>query len=218
MKYKLVIFDFDGTLFATHEAIIHCVIKTFEHYQQTPPNREAIFHLIQQGIGLEEAVTTMGDYQSDPALWIKTYREIYRTCSDQLTQPFEHGNEIFSALYDAGVKIAVVSNKGFDSVKSTLDKFDLSSFVALIVGDQPGITRKPDPMIFNEIILKKFNDLQSQDVLVVGDTMVDIQFAKNIGADSCWASFGYGHAIECIKTNPTYTINKLNELQDILIK
>ena len=48
-RYKLVIFDFDGTLFATHQAIIHSVIRTFEAMKKVAPTHEAIYSTINKG-------------------------------------------------------------------------------------------------------------------------------------------------------------------------
>ena len=49
----------------------------------------------------------------------------------------------------------------------------------------------------------------------VGDTATDIQFAKNIGAASCWATYGYGDAGRCHTLQPTYRIADIRGLFDV---
>jgi phosphoglycolate phosphatase len=219
-KYKLVIFDFDGTLFATHEAIIHCVTKTFEKYKAIAPSRELIYESITKGIGLEDTFKFL-----NPALgisttiqqWVDSYREFYQKEGETKMAPFDNVESVLRDIASTNIPIVVISNKGIAAIQSALDNFHLNSFVSLIVGDTKGIKKKPDPMIYNEIIKPKFGTIAAQDTLIIGDTSADLLFAKNIGADSCWASYGYGAPDECRNINPTYSIKDLNELSSILI-
>jgi phosphoglycolate phosphatase len=77
-------------------------------------------------------------------------------------------------------------------------------------------------MSFHEIVAPKFSSvsglengagkLNPQDVLVVGDTEADLQYAKNIGAVACWARFGYGEKEECENLGPDLVVDSLEEL------
>ena len=62
-----------------------------------------------------------------------------------------------------------------------------------VVGDgTPGFKLKPNRQCWDEIIKPRFPNVEPEQVLVVGDTLTDIQFARNIGAKICWAKYGYG--------------------------
>ncbi|NJK76022.1 MAG: HAD family hydrolase [Microcoleus sp. SU_5_6] len=90
------------------------------------------------------------------------------------------------------------------------------NFFDLIVGDNGEIRQKPDPTVFYAIIKPLFAELDNSQVLVVGDTAVDLMFAKNAKIDVCWAAYGYGDRAECLALEPTFAIEDISELAVIL--
>lgn len=126
-----------------------------------------------------------------------------------------------------GVPIAIVSNKGVAAVKTALERNCLEGYVPenLIVGDKtPGAKRKPDPASFVDVlipVLRERYGLENFDlggVLVVGDTVADLQFAKNIGSKVCWCRYGYGDREVCQKAGPDFVVDSLEEVVDIVKK
>jgi phosphoglycolate phosphatase len=110
----------------------------------------------------------------------------------------------------------VVSNKSVAAIRRSLDDSRLTSFVELVLGDEPGIPRKPDPAIVTDHILPKFAGLRSEQILMVGDTETDIRFAKGSGMVGCWASYGYGEAERCRALAPDHEISSLEELLSLV--
>lgn len=219
-QYKLVIYDFDGTLFSTHEAIIHCVNKTFEAYQRPLPSREDIYETITKGMALHDSfnlLDTNSQKSSEEILqWIDVYREFYHRDGDAKTEPYDNVKDILHYTQSTGATNVIISNKGPRAIHSSLEKYELKQYITLVVGDTPGMKKKPDPMIFNEIIRHQFNEINSHEILVIGDTPADLLFAKNIGADGCWVTYGYGVPEECERIVPTYTVNHLSEIKGIV--
>lgn len=217
-KYKLVIFDFDGTLFATHEAIIHCISKTFEEFKQTVPSRDAIYQTITAGIGLEDTFIRLGANKESKNIgdpWVERYREIYKKEGDAYSKPFDHVKATLEHIYNTNIPIVVISNKGIDAINAALEKHELKKFITLVVGDTKGVKKKPDPMAYDQIIKPQFKDIKPSEILMVGDTSADLQFAKNIGADACWATYGYGSQEECRKLTISYSISGLQDMKPI---
>lgn len=222
-KYKLAIFDFDGTLFATHEAIIHCIKKTFSIYEKAIPSHDVIYQTITKGIGLEDTfnflLSTMTNGEHDEKYnvldWVKTYRTIYKNENELLVKPFDHVKDTLEHIKQTDTEIVIISNKGIDAINSTLEKFQLKQYITLVVGDTKNIKKKPDPMIYNQLIQPKFLEIERHEILMIGDTSADLLFAHNIGAAACWAKYGYGNAEECNKLKYTYSINGLDEIKDL---
>lgn len=52
-----------------------------------------------------------------------------------------------------------------------------------------------------------------EEVLVVGDPVADVMFAKNIGAMACWARYGHGDKSEPEKLSPKFVINSLEDVE-----
>ena len=126
---------------------------------------------------------------------VKTYRTLYLEEATPLLRPFPGVREALAQIYAAGIKCAVVSNKGVAAIRQSLDEGGLGSFVDLIYGDEAGRPKKPDPAVLSDHILPKFAQLQKDRFLMVGDTETDILFAKRSGIAACWVSYGYGESI-----------------------
>ena len=241
---RLVIFDFDGTLFRTQESISHCISLTFSALSQPAPTPEATRSSIATGAALDETFRMLGagrasaivsqgpagsenssggadaDADFDTSLWIDTYRSIYAEEGLPLIAPFPHARSLMAFLKKAGISTVVISNKGVKAVEAVLNKERMAGLVDLVLGDMPGVPRKPDPTSYLQFVAPKFataaNRLNPDDVMVVGDTAADIQFAKNIGAVSCWARYGYGDAERCEGLGPDLVIESLEELERIV--
>jgi len=255
-KSKLVIFDFDGTLFDTHASISHCIKLTFDSLLPSPeqaPSESDIHRLIASGSGLQDTFRALqppqptsraldgensdsntADQDWPPAteeLWTATYRSLYAQHGQPLIKAFPGAAELLGSLKQASIVTAVVSNKGVAAVVTALANNGLDGTVEeeLIVGDKtPGATRKPDLGSFTNVLLPKLGAEKygsqgleaiggGRDVLVVGDTVADIEFAANMGAKSVWCRYGYGDRAACEALGPDYTVDSLADVATIAL-
>ncbi len=210
--YNLYIFDFDGTLVDTHDAITHCVQRTFDEYGIASPAYDDVKKTIGSGIGLAETFAALSPEMkslSDTA--VTKYREIYKDESLDKLKLFSGAKEALEQLALAQKDIVIVSNKGVAAIHQSLDHFGLSDYISLVVGDQKGVIKKPDPMTFNEIIHPQFQH-PHEHILMIGDTAADILFAQNAGISSCWVSYGYGNKTECQSLKPTHITHALGDI------
>lgn len=236
---KVVIFDFDGTLFDTHESIAHTLAITFSQFlppDVSPPSEAAIAASISAGLSLPQTMKQL--YPSSPSIpaldavlldkLLVEYRSLYKTHGNPLIKPFPHVYELLSDLQAQSVPCAILSNKGIAAVRHVLAVNNLSSLVELVVGDgEPANSpRKPDPGSWTMTIKPAFEqqtatrsgiiDLRATDVLVVGDTAADIMYAQNIGARSVWCSYGYGDQEKCRTLKPDFIVKNLDEVKALL--
>ena len=118
-----------------------------------------------------------------------------------------------------------MSNKGVAAVKTALERNGLADAVPddLIIGDKtPGAKRKPDPASFVDVLLPVLREkyglsaVDPASVLVVGDTLADVQFASNIGSKVCWCRFGYGDPATCLAAGPDFVVDSLAEVVEIV--
>ncbi|MEN9471660.1 MAG: hypothetical protein RL214_1016 [Pseudomonadota bacterium] len=218
-NYKLIILDFDGTLCATHEAILYCVKRTYKTLNMTVPAHDFIDETIRAGLGMEKTLLALSpeltEQQIQPIL--DQYEKIYLSEGEQKSAPYSKAGEVLAKLHAAGYKLAVVSNKAVAAVNTALERFQLKQYITAVVGDTKTLRKKPDPMAYTDFIQPKFKEIDPKQILMVGDTPADLLFAQNIGADSCWAEYGYGDAKTCRALNPTYTIKHLTDILAILL-
>jgi phosphoglycolate phosphatase len=221
-KYRLLILDFDGTLCVTHEAMIYCMRQTFAAFDMPRPAEADIRRTIGMGIGLEETFASLNpilNSEPTPAMssWIATYRRIYNSGEGQArTHLFPAVRSVLRKISDSGIAVVLLSNKGKVAVRAAMERFRIAEFISLAACDAPGIQKKPDPDTFVRVIRPAFPHIAPAETLVVGDTSADILFARNVVVDSCWASYGYGRAEECLPLKPTFTIERFTDLGTIL--
>lgn len=218
--FKAIAFDYDGTLFDTRSAIIHCIGRAFEKSGRPIPAHEAIWHTVRSGLALQDTFLALdrGLRRDRAALQhrIKTYRTIYLDEGTSLLKPFAGTEAALRELQADGIKCLIVSNKGGAAIRRSLDESRLAPFIELVLGDEPGLPRKPDPALLTDHILPRYPQLESQQILIVGDTEVDILFAKRIGALCCWASYGYGEPDRCRALAPHYEISGIEQLPPLV--
>ena len=220
-RYDLLLLDFDGTLCATRPAIEHCLMAALTEETSHRPSTAAIGATVERGIGLDETFRLLVPdlLERDPALLprlVTAYRTRYAEVADAYTTCFTGWKESLESLASWGVKTAVVSNKGQGAVVASLERFGLAQLVALVVGDTPGVAKKPDAAAFDRLVSPAFPEVSRSRILVVGDTDADILFARNITADSCWARYGYGRQEACAALSPQHTIDSPNEIERVV--
>ncbi|WP_181305913.1 HAD family hydrolase [Rufibacter sp. XAAS-G3-1] len=222
LPYPVVIFDFDGTLCATENAILYSFKQAFDQKGITPPSPDAIRQAIGTGGNLSELLPLLHPpLQGNPEEledWVLHYRHIYDTDGGRLTTLFPGVEELLPRLKKEGIACVVISNKGQRAIEDSLERFHLRQYFDMIVGDNPKkpLKKKPDPMAYEQVIKPHYSQCSASQMLMVGDTEPDLLFAKNAGLASCWAAYGYGAEEICLAAQPTYTIHSLEELYPLV--
>lgn len=218
-NYKLIILDFDGTLCATHEAILFCIKRTYQTLHMTLPKHDFIDETIRAGLGMEKTLKVLSPDLTHQQIHhlLSIYETIYLSEGENKSAPFPKTAETLAKLYAAGFILTVVSNKAIAAVDTALERFQLKQYVAMIIGDTKTLRKKPDPMAYTDYIKPEFKHINPKQILMVGDTPADLLFAQNIGADSCWTEYGYGDEKTCLALKPTYTIKQLADVLAILL-
>jgi phosphoglycolate phosphatase len=225
-KYSLVIFDFDGTLCDNYEDNINSVQAAYKQYGYEPiPAREAISELLGQGV-----VNTKLFELLNPNIDVSIRKELINIYQSRTLQP-EYKNvllfpgviELLQQLKKAEIPCVIVSNRSNEDLNLAVEIANLNAskdkkdeLIFKSIGIEPGSFSKPDVGLYQQHLEPLFN-IDPSEILVVGDTITDLLFAQNIGADACWVRYGHGKAEECEALSPQYSINDLKELSNILV-
>ncbi len=215
IKFNFFIFDFDGTLCDTNSAVEYCIIKALEEFNE-PYDKKILNTIISQGLNLHDTFSKLVKPEHIIKL-VETYRIIYNSGKGiEKSRLYPKVHEVFDFLKSNDATILIVSNKGLKAVSDALKFFKLESYIDFCIAEMPGVKKKPDPMIYNEVIKNKYVNLNNKNVLMIGDTESDINFASNSFISSCWAKYGYGNAEKCIKLKSNYQINSFISILKIL--
>jgi len=172
---KLIIFDFDGTLFDTKEDIARSVNLYLKELGFKELEEEKIYKFIGNGSDylLKKSLEEIGK-NNFSNYNIERFLEIYREESTKKVKPFDGIITLLNELKDQ--TLYIITNKDEESARIILRKFNLERYFKKVIGRDTYSLKKPDPSLM-EIVLKEEN-LKKDEVLMIGDSEIDYQFAK----------------------------------------
>ncbi len=213
---KLCIFDFDGTLCASHDALVHCIYKTFDHYNHPRPDEARLLEALRGGVGVANTFAELhatGLTVPESIEWRDRYRAIYNSGEGPArSYLFEGAEDILKLLKAKKIPMLLVSNKGEEAVLKALDQYNLAQYFDIVLAESDGFVLKPDPSSYHTTILPKYPHIKPEEILMIGDTPSDLGYARNIGAKACWARYGYGDHALCMAHTPDYIVDSLEEI------
>lgn len=212
-RFDLLIFDWDGTLVDSIDWIVHCVQTAAQKCGCVVPAPQAAKDII--GLSIQEAMSTLFpdiDSVTHQQL-VSHYSETF--FSKQTTaQDLFHGVEgMLLQLKQAGYQLAVATGK----TRSGLDKV----LAGTGVGDLFAITRcadetasKPHPLMLEQIMA--FTGISPERTLMIGDSIHDLQMAKNANIASIGVTCGAHSAAVLHSFQPLLCLEQPSELLELL--
>lgn len=215
-KFDLAMLDFDGTLADSARCIVYCIQRTFEAHGEEPPTPEAIRATI--GIPLAMAMVKLRrkGRATDGEAWAAKYRQIFRKDGLDKLRLFEGTPELLAGLGQSGVRVAIVSARKAEVTRELLVDFGLIDNVQAVYGDTPEGPNKPDPRLFTELIRPRFDGQGPFKAIMVGDTHIDLNFAKHSGVAACWARYGYGDPAACQGLQPEHIVDSPAQVLELI--
>lgn len=220
-NFTYYLFDYDGTICNTFPTIHFAMSRTFAKSGLPAPDESTMLRVVSKGGALYDTIRYLHPEASrlsidDVEAIAAIYRQQYQECETELTVLFDGAADVFKQLKEAGKTVIVLSNKGIGAVSRSLEALHLAEFTDLVVAEGAfpdlALKAKPDPMIYEAFLSRKYNIKDKNEVLMTGDTHADILFANNAGIPSCWAAYGYGVKETCEALKPTYTIQGIAEM------
>jgi len=216
LVYKVIIFDFDGTLADSRDVIVDCMTQTFKHFGDPVPDVERMVSTI--GAPLEEAMPRLvpGLTGAESAKRVAAYRELFQDRGVAEIKAMDGVEPVMDKLADAGVRMAVLSNRKDHVLQACIKQLGWERYFSFVGGMLDDGVTKPSNA-FRRDMLASFSDASAADVLMVGDSTHDIIYAKNMGVDSCLVLYGYGNPAKARIESPDYEIKTPDEIESIVL-
>lgn len=216
---KLVIFDLDGTLLDTLKDLADACNHALEMCGCPHRTLDEYRHLIGGGVTKLLRHALPSEKQSDEMVqkmrsyFLPYYRE--NICVS--TRPYDGIEELLETLSDAGIKLAIASNK-FQTGTETLAENLLGRFEFIkVLGQREGCPVKPDPQIIRDV-MTEIPDLKPEEVVYCGDSDVDMMTGHNAGIRSIGVSWGFRGKEELQACNPWIVVDSPAEIADAILK
>ena len=205
---KLCMFDLDGTLLDTLSTIAYYGNYALMAHGILPIDKEEYKYFAGNGAKiLIKRMLEFSDSYSDEIYdkVYKTYMKVYDANPTHLTEPFEGICPLLSELKGMNIEVAVISNKPDFATKEVCKAKIPSGLLDEVRGQQEGVPIKPNPEgAFS--IMEKFN-AHSAEVVYVGDTGVDMQTGKNIGAYTIGVTWGFRNKEELVSNGADFIVD-----------
>ena len=213
MPMDLIIFDLDGTLVDSRRDIAASVNELLSKLGREQLQSQRVFGFIGNGVRvlLERSLLGSADEQEiDDAL--ELFLPIYRSHLLDTTRPYPGVREALEAL-NPGSKMAVLTNKPTRESLALLEGLGLSRYFSQVHGGDAFPYRKPHRMGVDALI--ESTGARREQTLMVGDSRVDFETARNSEIPVSLVTYGIG-AAEVKSLAPDYIIDDLTQLIPIV--
>ena len=186
-RYRLIVFDWDGTLVDSIASIVGCTEATLDRLDLPQPGGEVIRASI--GLGLRETVEKLVP-GFDKELYerlISTYRHLWYESYGCESALFAGVAQMLEALNAEGYVLAVATAKPLRGLRHDFDRTGVAEHFEAVktVDDAPA---KPHPGMLLDLLNETRTD--AGEALMVGDTTHDLEMAKSAGVPALAVTSG----------------------------
>jgi phosphoglycolate phosphatase len=193
---RVLIFDLDGTLIDSKLDLALAVNAARQHMGLGALPPEQIFGYVGHGAPMLMR-RSLGSIATDENVEqaLKYFLQYYREHMLDNTVPYPGVREALKALDgsgrgDAALRMAVLTNKPVRFSQMILDGLGMSRHFQYVYGGNSFEKKKPDP-VGVQTLLQNFGATASE-AMMVGDSEIDVQTARNAGIWACGVTYGLG--------------------------
>ncbi|MDR1688399.1 MAG: HAD family hydrolase [Clostridiales bacterium] len=213
--YKAILFDLDGTLINSLDDLADSANYALKKLNYPVHETEKYKYFVGDGVfKLMERVLPEGKRtQSEIESLLEIYLPYYERHSFDKTKPYSGITQTLLKLREAGIKLAVVTNKPEDISKVIIQNFFGNSLFDTCLGSKSTRAQKPAPDIVFDTL--RILGAEPSQTLFVGDTAVDMQTAANSGCVSAGALWGFRTEEELLNSGAKYIARTPEDLLSI---
>jgi phosphoglycolate phosphatase len=209
---KALVFDLDGTLIDSKVDLTQSMNATLEHMGRQRIEPERIYSYVGGGVQLlVKRALAEGATDEEVAKGMAYFLEYYRGHMLDNTVAYPGVREGLERL--AGNALAVLTNKPVNFSRAILKGLGMMGYFRHVYGGNSFEKKKPDPMGLNTLLQEL--DAGPREAMMVGDSEVDIQTARNAGTWACGVMYGLGSE-KLPECGPDLLLDSLEELPEYL--
>ena len=209
MKYKNILFDLDGTLIDSAPGIVESFSFAFNKIYGVECYKD-INSLI--GPPINEVLYSVNGETDSTAIkeFVNAFKLHYDNEGFKKSQLFENVSEVLKSLLNYKLDLFIATNKRKKPTNLILDLLNLNQyFKGVYCPDSFELIFENKTKLVQNLLTSY--TLEKSESLFVGDTSHDGIAAVANGLDFAFVEYGYGNY-----ENPTYTINNINKIVNIL--
>lgn len=212
-RFDLIIFDWDGTLIDTIDWIVSCLQNAAMTCRFKVPEVQAAKDVI--GLSIDNAVKDLfpDADDEDRQRFIAQYSRAFFSKRLSRADLFDGVFDMLNRLKENDYRLAVATGKGRKGLQEALTQTD-TEFLFDITRCADETASKPDPIMLREII--DYLDIPAERTLMVGDSIHDLQMARNAGVASVAVACG-AHGRELLQQyEPLLCLSHTSQLLEFI--
>jgi len=212
MKYRMLMFDLDGTLTDSREGIVRSIEMALARMGREIPDGVTMNRFIGPSLytGFQEI---LGFSPEDSSRAVALFRERYQKEGIYENRVFPGIPQVLDAL-KSHYTLAVATAKPEISARVVLDHFDLTSRFETICGASLDLDRIHKDQVIARV-LEEHPEMDPGEILMIGDRIHDIEGARANGTDVAAVLYGYGDREELAGAD--YLVDGVEDLRTLLL-
>lgn len=205
---RVLVFDLDGTLIDSKQDLVVSVNAMRSHFGQSDLDADKVSEYVGDGAAMlvrRALGETATDRDLEAALLF--FVRHYRAHMLAHTLPYPGVRETLEVL--APRPMAVLTNKPVRISRDIIHALGLSRYFSCVYGGDSFERKKPDPMGLTAILSEV--GAAPRQAMMVGDSDVDIQTARNAGTWACGVTYGF-QAERLIGSKPDLLLDRFEDL------
>jgi len=206
-----IIFDFDGTLIDSYEAIAESLNHVRASFSLPPFTLTMVKSMVGHGLEvlIEEAVGA--EHVEDG---VRLFRQTYAGLCEKKTTILPQVRDTVEELQRRGYQMAIATNKPSYFARDILRSLEMDHLFIEVLGPNDVQLPKPDPEML-EIIMMRVG-LSPEEVVYVGDMPIDVEVANRAGVFVYAVPTGSATREQLLEARPDRLLHTISDLLSVL--
>jgi phosphoglycolate phosphatase len=222
-RLKLLVFDLDGTLIDSAQDLCNSVNAALEQFEYAPLPDPAIASFVGNGApmlmrrslamagGVAPEQVDENQFAGAYEFFLKYYREHkldFTYAYDGVLEALAALKELHDAPGGTPRIMAVLTNKPVRPARGICEGLGMADYFLRIYGGDSFSMKKPDPHGLRTLMEE--TGASPEETVMIGDSQVDVETARNAGAWSIGCAFGFGPQT-LMETKPDILVDRASD-------
>ena len=213
-KYEYILFDMDGTIIDSYDAVVNSFIYALDYYGNKDYHKRDMRIIL--GPPLRQSFHEEFGFDEQTALEaVKKYRERYKDYFLKEHKIYQGVTTLLQSLNNKGYKLVLATSKPLEFATKILEKFDLTKYFYFLGGASMEAKRDTKEKVL-EYIFENCN-IPKEKAILVGDRCYDLMGAEYMGIDAMGVLYGYGDLEELNKHKSVYIAKTMEDIDNYFI-
>ena len=202
-----IIFDFDGTLIDSYEPITESLNRVRASCDRPPLTLDEVRGMVGHGLEhLIEKAVGAGNIEEG----VRLFREHYATICESRTKILPLVKDTVEELDRRGYQMGIATNKPSYFARDILKALEIDHLFVEVLGPNDVERPKPDPEMLDIIMMRL--GLGAEEVVYVGDMLLDIEVARKAGVSAYALPTGSATREVLLAGRPDRLLHKFSDL------